>query len=379
MVENDTLPNEDGIVLKKSRAKNQGGMLTNTVSGEGAVLPNAINAYRARAADLYQQGSELYNADPDMSQLQAFAKSRGGDGNAAMLNALAAQFAGENFQPVQAQYLKKAAAAQEPMKIGGGLLTSDGQFIKDPFAAQDKRAEFLLQQAKAYEQMALTAQTAQERMAAEQQYKAIMAGIAGMNAQTSRMNAQNGANRAPAGYQWTTSPDGAPVLTFIPGGPGDPAVKAQGGTVTEDERKAAGYMSRIQQGLELINGITTTNPTAAKPGVTASALSRLPAVGNMASNVITPEARQRVEAAQLDMLDAALTLATGAAYTKEQLQGLSKSYFPQLGDDPKTVADKEVRLRNIIETARTRAGRALTQPGAAAPAAANNDPLGLRR
>ena len=347
---------------------------------DNLTLPNAISAYRQRAANLYDQGSALYNAEPDLTELQAYARQRGGDGEAAMLNALAAQFAGEQFQPVQAQFLKKAAAAQDPMKVGGGMLTNDGKFIKDPFAAQDKRAEFLLRQAQAYEQLATTAQTAQERQAAQQQYQAIMAGIAGMNAQTSRMNAQNNVNRAPAGYQWTTGPDGAPALTFIPGGPGDPAVKAQSGTVTEDERKSAGYMSRIQQGLDLINGITAQNPNAAKPGATATALSKLPAVGNLASNIITPEARQRVEAAQLDMLDAALTLATGAAYTKEQLQGLSKSYFPQLGDDPQTVADKKVRLESIIDTARVRAGRALTQPGAgAAPAAANNDPLGLRR
>lgn len=65
----------------------------------------------------------------------------------ATLNALAAQFAGEGFQPVQAQFLKRAAAAADPMKVGGGVLTPQGQFIKDPMAARDTRRAALERQA----------------------------------------------------------------------------------------------------------------------------------------------------------------------------------------------------------------------------------------
>ena len=68
--------------------------------------------------------------------------------------------------------------------------------------------------------------------------------------------------------------------------------------------------------------------------------------------------RQIVEAAQIDMLDAALTLATGAAYTKEQFEGYKKSYFPQLGDTPEVIAAKKQRLQNTIEAAYSAAGRA---------------------
>jgi len=131
------------------------------------ILPNALDAYRKRAMELYQQGSDLYNTEPDTTQIQAFARQRGNEGEGAMLNALAAQFAGEGFAPVQAQFLKKAAAAQEPIKMGAGMLTPDGQFIKDPFGAQDKRAEFLMQQAKAYETLAQTADTARARLEAD--------------------------------------------------------------------------------------------------------------------------------------------------------------------------------------------------------------------
>ena len=157
-------------LLKKARAKIQspGGVLSNSVQpGQGGMLPNAIDAYRSKAADLFQQGSDLYNEEPDYSQFQKFAKQRAQQGDAAMLNALAAQFAGESFAPVQEQYLKKAASSRDPMKMGSGLITAEGEFIKDPEVAQNKKAEFLLQQAKAYETMAANADTARERIAAQ--------------------------------------------------------------------------------------------------------------------------------------------------------------------------------------------------------------------
>jgi len=58
------------------------------------------------------------------------------------------------------------------------------------------------------------------------------------------------------------------------------------------------------------------------------------------------------------MLDAALTLGTGAAYTKEQLEGYRTSYFPQLGDDEQTIKAKAQRLNNLVEAAYSKAGRA---------------------
>lgn len=192
MPDNNTLPNDEEVLLKKARAQNAGGTLTsNVVPGQGMVLPSAIDAYRQRAANLYSQGSQLYNAEPDVTQLQEFARNQGRAGEGAMLNALAAQYAGEGFQPVQAQYLKKAAAAQEPMKMGSGILTPDGKYIKDPFSAQDKKAEFLMQQARAYEQMATNAQTAQERAAAMQAQNEISNQLRLMGLQIQQMNAGN--------------------------------------------------------------------------------------------------------------------------------------------------------------------------------------------
>lgn len=133
-----------GIVLKKARAKTSaGGTLTNNVPPAESMLPNA----RSRLAKVYGELDKIDTQDVDTSALQAFAKQQSQQGEGAMLNALAAQFAGEKFDPIQSQYLKRAAAASEPMKIGGGILTPDGQFIKDPFAARDSRRTALERQA----------------------------------------------------------------------------------------------------------------------------------------------------------------------------------------------------------------------------------------
>lgn len=394
MAEYDTLPNEDeGIVLKKARAKSKGGMLTDTVRpGDAVSLPQALSSYRQRAADLYQQGSDLYNSDPDISQLQEYAKTRGQEGQGAMLNALAAQFAGEGFQPVQTQYLKRAAAAQEPMKVGGGILTDQGQFIKDPFAAQDKRAEFLLQQAKAYEQMALTAQTAQERQAAEQQYKMIMAGIAGMNAQTARMNAGGGMLGAGAATQIGSGPENQPIFrqnsgalfTYDQNGmpvaySGQVNPKASSSQPTEDERKAAGWYFQADNARRNMAGIIAKNPGAAYPTVPERLTGLVPVVGGDIQNSLRPEDRQKFVQASGSMAEALLRAATGAGINAYEADQKVKELVPQLGDKGGTVKQKMDAYQVYMDSLKTRAGRAIpgNTPGGAPPA--NDDPLGLRK
>ena len=146
----DEEPASPGLVLKKARAKTSaGGTLSNNVMPGESMLPNT----RQRLGKIYGELDKLDTQDVDTTALQAFAKQQSEQGQGAMLNALAAQFAGENFDPIQAQYMKRAAAASEPMKVGGGILTPDGQFIKDPFAARDSRRTSLERQALGMEKM----------------------------------------------------------------------------------------------------------------------------------------------------------------------------------------------------------------------------------
>lgn len=135
-----------------------------------------------------------------------------------------------------------------------------------------------------------------------------------------------------------------------------PATGASAGMPTEGERKAATLLQRMQGSEAQLEEALKKDKTAEKPGLISSGL-RAGGMETLA-NTVTPENRQKVEAAQLDILDAALTLGTGAAYTKEQLEGYRKSYFPQLGDKPETIKDKQTRLNNILDAARIAAGRA---------------------
>jgi hypothetical protein len=150
------------------------------------------------------------------------------------------------------------------------------------------------------------------------------------------------------------------------------AGKAAGGT-TEGERKAATLLQRLQFSQSQLTQALSDDPDAAKPGVFASAVAKL---STPLANTLTPEARQRVESAQLDMLDAALTLGTGAAYTREQLEGYRSAYFPSIGDGPNQVKDKKARLENVISAAQIAAGKAgklVPNAPAIIPASVNND------
>ena len=125
----------------------------------------------------------------------------------------------------------------------------------------------------------------------------------------------------------------------------------------EGERKAATLANRLNFSVDQINQSLLIDPTAAMPN-TSIEIARFLTRSEMIPNKFTSAQRQIVESAQLDILDAALTLGTGAAYTREQLESYRKSYFPQIGDKPENVAAKRARLQNILRSAEIASGRA---------------------
>lgn len=171
--------------------------------------------------------------------------------------------------------------------------------------------------------------------------------------------------------------DGNELGTF-----GEPAAKGGTGVPTQDERQTAVLLSRLQKAEGDITDAlgenlpaeqrTKAQKSAEKPSLWAATVGLISDTGR---NVANSKERQRVEAAQMDALDAALTLATGAAYTKLQLEAHRMSYFPQIGDDDTTVADKKARYDNLVEAAKIRAGRAM--PGQPARGTASDDPNAL--
>ena len=132
------------------------------------------------------------------------------------------------------------------------------------------------------------------------------------------------------------------------------------------EERKAGFMSTIldKNILQMQNALGV-DPKAVKPNVPASVVEAITGP-NLLSRNMKPAQRQIVEDSQLDVLDAALTLRTGAAYTREQLNAMRETYFPVLGDKPPAVAAKKQRLESLLEGAYIAAGRA-TPPRVSEP------------
>jgi hypothetical protein len=170
---------------------------------------------------------------------------------------------------------------------------------------------------------------------------------------------------APRNVQTINTADGPMILNPdgtvrpITGPTGEQIKGVKPETTSEGERKAGTLLTRLRGSQAQLAEVLSKNPNAASPNVVGQALS---SVGmESAGNLVTSSDRQRVNAAQLDLLDAALTLGTGAAYTREQLEGYRKSFFPQIGDSPATIKDKQDRLNNVIKSAEVAAGRAEPQ------------------
>lgn len=130
-----------------------------------------------------------------------------------------------------------------------------------------------------------------------------------------------------------------------------------GGQATEGERRAGFLANRVKFGLEQMAEVIGRNAPAASPEALPTVVNFLTG-SEFLTTKLTSSDRRRIENAQIDILDAALTLGTGAAYTREQLDGYRKAYFPQLGEDEQAVRDKQLRLQNLLESAYTVAGRA---------------------
>lgn len=147
-------------------------------------------------------------------------------------------------------------------------------------------------------------------------------------------------------------------------------LNARGGVEsTEGERKAAFLATRLAGGLRDLTSLGNLGAPSLKDALAA---------GSMLGNYATDEERQRAVAAQREILDPALTLGTGAAYTEEQLDNYRKAYFPQPGDQPGTITDKNRRLQTLLNAAKLSAGASASMiDGALAPMPGKAD-AGLR-
>jgi hypothetical protein len=132
--------------------------------------------------------------------------------------------------------------------------------------------------------------------------------------------------------------------------------------LTAQEQTASYNINRVLRGAQIIKQATAGDAgeaSANAPSGTEAFLANTPGLGGLAG-FARSEKRQIVAAAQRDVLDALLYLATGAAYNKEQLEGQMESYIPAYADKPGTIASKRERLAGLVQDAKSRAGRAWT-------------------
>lgn len=139
---------------------------------------------------------------------------------------------------------------------------------------------------------------------------------------------------------------------------------SSGSQPTQDERQSALLLQRLRRAQADISEVTDVAPDAERPEVIGATVGAI--AGDTARNVANSSDRQMIESAQMDALDAALTLSTGAAYTKEQLEMQRRAHFPQIGDTEETARKKRERFAALVKDAELRAGRA-TPPDPNAP------------
>lgn len=152
---------------------------------------------------------------------------------------------------------------------------------------------------------------------------------------------------------------GAGGLQFGQVVPGMQGGNAKGKGLTVAEQTASYNIKRLLRGADAIKKAVGRTPEANVPSATEAAVGSLPFISK-AVNFTRGADRQIVAAAQRDVLDALLYLATGAAYNKEQLEGQMESYIPAYSDEPSAIESKRERLAQLVTDAKTRAGRGWT-------------------
>lgn len=153
----------------------------------------------------------------------------------------------------------------------------------------------------------------------------------------------------------------------------DPTIKA-----SEDERKSAGFYTRMRESTSLISGpiLDNNGKPIQKDGkqLTMADLGSKPELfaeivggiipnwmgGEAVKNFATSTIRQQYENAQQNWVRANLRAESGAAIGVDEMKKEIQTYFPQVGDSEEKIKQK-AKLRESTENAmKTRAGRAIS-------------------
>jgi hypothetical protein len=134
-----------------------------------------------------------------------------------------------------------------------------------------------------------------------------------------------------------------------------------GGAATEDERKAAGWLSQATNAYNNMLGAMYQKgkPTGAeKPGFFEAAAGTLPFIGEGSAAILRGTDRQKFVQASSSLSEALLRAATGAGVNKDEAEQKLKELTPLYTDDADTRKQKLAAIPVYLESLKVRAGRA---------------------
>lgn len=112
--------------------------------------------------------------------------------------------------------------------------------------------------------------------------------------------------------------------------------------LTEGQAKAVAFASRMENSEKVIQGLAKQGVNASVPG------SRLPIVGDVIS-AAQPGERQQLDQAKRDFINAVLRRESGAVISDSEFSNAERQYFPQIGDSPEVIKQKERNRRVSID------------------------------
>jgi hypothetical protein len=139
--------------------------------------------------------------------------------------------------------------------------------------------------------------------------------------------------------------------------------RAEGGKPTEAEQKAAGFSQRMELSNQLINDLENKLITQGKepnkmlPTATSQAIGSVPFVGDYARTKFTSTEQQQYRQAQENWVRANLRKESGAVIGADEMNAEIKTYFPQPGEMPEVVAQKNIARQVTQEAMKTAAGK----------------------
>jgi len=307
---------------------------------------------------LLARAMQMYGQQPDVTSLNEYAAQRQRQGQMDMVNALAAQYAGKGFQPVQETYLKRSLAAQTPQEIGDYGIVSGGKFTVSPFAGRKEQASALLNMGgKVLDNEEADAR--ERRLAA--QYSAMLArqnkpDPFGTGAATQIGTDDKGTPlfRDTSTGQLFNYVGGKPTLY---GGPINP--KTSNAQPSEDERKAAGWFAQSDLAIRNMDEALKLDPNASKQPLSEVFTQAIPMFGEAITQSQRTGPRQMFTQASESMAEALLRAATGAGINESEARQKVKELVPVYGNKDVTIAQKKRGYKTYMAGLRARAGRAM--------------------